>query len=352
MINFIARFGEDTRFCAVTYLLPLILPSIHLSTGWILLPIGASLLLIIAVLAPKASQLKFHAIQSIFLYGVSFSGVIMIYLFVLYGGRSGGHAITALIYLGMVGIFLAVMSLGFLLLIGALFLKTWRGKTVQLPLLGEWALDAKEGDYWVLKWIGVLLGILLAIQLTIYYQKEEKLKQPVVISENLLSELTTYLEAFPIGSTKEDVYKKAQEIGNKSPLRHSQEWGTDYKEITFSGYPARLLFVVGEDKGKSNLHKMNIMMQSYNGPVAEIYSQLYKELKGKYGMPLQEGYPPWREVGTKVWGSGEGALWEITPANGMPFMLMISLEPEQRKGDGLGKFYVECRIKESKQGGQ
>lgn len=167
MINFISRFGENPRICAVSYLLPLILPSTHLSTGWIFLPIGAILLLIITVLAPKSSQLKFHTIQSILLHSAFFSVIVMIYLFIVYGGRAGNDPVSVFIYLGMWALVVTVMSLVFLLLIGVLFFKTWQGKTVQLPMLGEWALDAKEGDYWVLKWMGVFLGIILAIQLII-----------------------------------------------------------------------------------------------------------------------------------------------------------------------------------------
>ena len=163
MINFVVRFGEDKRICAVSYLLPFISPSILLSTGWMLLPIGPSLLFLIAVLAPKASRLKFHAIQSIFLYSASLLSVVITYLFALYKAKSGIEPTTFLVQFGMRGVFLAVMLLAFLLLIGILFFKTWQGKTLQLPFLGEWALAVSEGDYRVLKWVGVLFLSLLFI---------------------------------------------------------------------------------------------------------------------------------------------------------------------------------------------
>lgn len=138
MIHFIGRLGENTRFCAVTYLLPLILPSMHLSTGWIFLPIGLSLVLIMAVLAPKASQLKFHAIQSIFLYSAFSFVVVMIYLFILYGGSPENNFVSILMYLGMWALVLTVMLVAFLIWIGILFFKTWQGKIVKVPFISKW----------------------------------------------------------------------------------------------------------------------------------------------------------------------------------------------------------------------
>jgi hypothetical protein len=161
-------------------------------------------------------------------------------------------------------------------------------------------------------------------------------------------ELDTYLHAFPMGASKAEVFKNAQELDDKHELNHSQQWGTDYKTTTFSGYPADLLFVIYDYNGNGNLRQMKITMKSKYAPVGEIYQQFYKVLTERYGMPLQEGQPPYRILGTKAWSNGEGALWKVTPDGGKAFMLMISIEPEKQKDDGLREFYIESRTEINK----
>lgn len=348
MVNYISRFGENRRAGAVCYLLPLALSMIFVPAAKILLTVGLVLLLIIAVLAPKASQLKFHAIQAMLLSTASLIGLGILYLVTISGGIPDSGFVGALITLGVLMVLYAGILLAFLLLSGILFFKTWRGKTARVPLLSEWAKAVSEGDYTVVKWIVVLLGIAVSIGLSNHYQEKEKLEQPV-ITENLLSEFDRYLAAFPLGATKEEVFSKAHEIDGKTELKYSPMYGTDYKKTKFSGYEAGLLFVISHrNDGPGSLREMKITMLSGNAPVEEIYRQLHQAFSERYGTSLQEGYPPGRYPGANARENGEGAVWEITPARGNVLMLMISLEPEKQKDDRFREFYIECRIKDTK----
>lgn len=189
LADFISRFANNKRAAAVCYLLPFVLLPVKLA----LLPVGPILLLIVAVLAPQTSHLRFHAIQAIVLSIVCIAGLGLVYLFGRFGVDPEGGFVSALIHIGAWLSLSGGILLAFFVISGILFFKTWQGKMVQLSWLGEWAGAVSEGDYSVLKWVVVLLGIVVVLQMSNHYKTEFKYSnaygtsnKEVVFSESIL----------------------------------------------------------------------------------------------------------------------------------------------------------------------
>lgn len=184
MSGLMARLSEDKRVSALCYLVACLLPiGVGLPS---IVAVVLIVLLTLAALASKDSRLRFHAVQAMLVSLVIAMAIGILYLCIIYGVgiNPKDGLVGALIYFGIWLSLVVGIVLGGLLVCGMLAFKTWRGKTPQLPVLGNWAEAARQNKYLALQGAIVILAIAAAVLLHSNYQQEVKPAYFPVIQQN------------------------------------------------------------------------------------------------------------------------------------------------------------------------
>ncbi len=338
----LARIENNSFAAALCYVVILLAgPALWVKThsgAWaamaVLLPAAAG------ALASRGTRLRYNAAQAALLY--SFAAAALGCSWAIFLGRNGGAPESNPIAGFMAGMVLlacgAAVVLAFVIACLYAAVRAGAGRDARLPVSGKLATWLAEKEFTLRYEWPYALAAAAAVVILGYYAVVPAPPPPAPDAAAAAQvTVTEDFAGFPWGIDIAATRKLAAEKGWKTGESASSMYGLPCRG-EFAGYPAVLQFFYSRGYGTQLPHeafyKGFVVIKAEDAPLEELYRLFHAELSGKYGAAPDTGYPPWRMAGSKPYGPGYGAQWEITNGNRQTVRIQLAMEMRQA-GKGL-----------------